>query len=215
MTKFSIITFQHVPLASSDKFGGSLQRVKRSTFYETGKTLALKTSLTLDQLLGSHYSKRIRPDFGRKQVKVKLNLSIRSMVRLIDCMIFYSIFFQIIISLIQGPVSENSQSFYLDCYFRQSWVDPRLSFNVTGVQQLPMNWQFLTKVWKPDTFFLNGYKSKLHKITVSKLTYHFFIGCYPEYRRHSTNTISQSPTASSSGCGRKKIYNFRTHESRP
>ena len=93
LTKFSIITFLHVPLASSNKFGGSLQRVKRSTFYETGKTLALKTSLTLDQLLGSHYSKRIRPDFGRKQVKVKLNLSIRSMVRLIDCMIFYRTFF--------------------------------------------------------------------------------------------------------------------------
>jgi gamma-aminobutyric acid receptor subunit alpha len=29
-----------------------------------------------------------------------------------------------------------------------------------------MNWQFLNKIWKPDTFFVNGKKSKIHKITV-------------------------------------------------
>ena len=29
-----------------------------------------------------------------------------------------------------------------------------------------MNWQFLNKIWKPDTFFVNGKKSKMHKITV-------------------------------------------------
>ena len=75
---------------------------------------------------------------------------------------------KLVLIILQGPVNENTQSFYLDCYFRQSWVDPRLSYNVTGVQQLPMNWQFLTKIWKPDTFFLNGKKSKLHKITVGK-----------------------------------------------
>ena len=74
--------------AFEDEYRGLLEEVqvherfKRSSgmFYETGKTLALKTSLTLDQLLGPHYSKRVRPNFGGKQVKVKLNLSIRSMV---------------------------------------------------------------------------------------------------------------------------------------
>ena len=29
-----------------------------------------------------------------------------------------------------------------------------------------MNWQSLNTIWKPDTFFVNGKKSKMHKITV-------------------------------------------------
>ena len=39
-------------------------------------------------------------------------------------------------------------------------------FNNTEVNSLPMNWQFLNTIWKPDTFFVNGKKSKMHKITV-------------------------------------------------
>ena len=38
--------------------------------------------------------------------------------------------------------------------------------NVAGVTELPLNWKLLPKLWKPDTFFVNGKKSKLHKITV-------------------------------------------------
>ncbi len=29
-----------------------------------------------------------------------------------------------------------------------------------------MNWQFLSKIWRPDTYFLNGKDSYLHKIAV-------------------------------------------------
>ena len=61
------------------------------------------------------------------------------------------------------------QTFKLDCYFRQSWVDDRLTFNATGITTLRMNWQFLNILWKPDSFFVNGQKSKLHKISVSVL----------------------------------------------
>ena len=64
-------------------------------------------------------------------------------------------------------MSEKKQDYYVDCYFRQSWYDQRLVFNKTGgISELPMNWQFLNKIWKPDTFFVNGKKSKMHKITV-------------------------------------------------
>ena len=28
------------------------------------------------------------------------------------------------------------------------------------------DWAFLAKIWRPDTFFLNGKQSFLHKITV-------------------------------------------------
>ena len=37
---------------------------------------------------------------------------------------------------------------------------------VSGLSQLALNWKFLTKIWKPDTVFLNGQRSYLHKITV-------------------------------------------------
>ena len=32
--------------------------------------------------------------------------------------------------------------------------------------ELAMNYQFITKIWRPDTFFLNGKDSYLHKMTV-------------------------------------------------
>ena len=65
-----------------------------------------------------------------------------------------------------GPVDEESQTFTMDCYFRQCWQDFRLKFDDRGLVELPMNWQFLTKIWKPDTVFINGMGSYLHKMTV-------------------------------------------------
>jgi gamma-aminobutyric acid receptor subunit alpha len=53
----------------------------------------------------------------------------------------------------------------MDVYFRQTWQDDRLRFQLPGVDELSMSWLFLDKVWKPDTFFMNGKKSYLHKIT--------------------------------------------------
>ncbi len=34
------------------------------------------------------------------------------------------------------------------------------------MNELVLNWAFLTKIWVPDTFFVNGKDSYLHKITV-------------------------------------------------
>ena len=65
-----------------------------------------------------------------------------------------------------GPVDEESQTFTMDCYFRQYWNDFRLKFKDRGLIELPMNWQFLTKIWRPDTVFINGKNSYLHKMTV-------------------------------------------------
>ena len=78
------------------------------------------------------------------QLQVEVNIAIRSM----------------------GPVDEMSQTIQLDCYFRQFWKDSRLKFNGTKLSELPMNWQFLTKIWRPDTVIINGKDSNLHKITV-------------------------------------------------
>ncbi|KAK8733523.1 hypothetical protein OTU49_006339, partial [Cherax quadricarinatus] len=49
----------------------------------------------------------------------------------------------------------------------QVWFDPRLRFNKTdlGKNEFSMNWMFAAKLWKPDTFFINGKNSYVHKIT--------------------------------------------------
>ena len=57
--------------------------------------------------------------------------------------------------------------------------DKRLVYNGTSVtRELAMNWQFLDKIWRPDTFFLNGKDSYLHKIAVPNR----FIRIYPDGR---------------------------------
>ena len=39
----------------------------------------------------------------------------------------------------------------MDCYFRQSWVDKRLSFE--GYKgALALSIEMLRKIWKPDTY---------------------------------------------------------------
>ena len=58
-----------------------------------------------------------------------------------------------------------SQTYSLDCYFRQTWVDRRLAFR--GEKQvLSLSISMLGKIWKPDTYFYNGRESHLHTITV-------------------------------------------------
>ncbi|XP_046395003.1 gamma-aminobutyric acid receptor subunit alpha-6-like [Ischnura elegans] len=99
----------------------------------------------LDGLLAKdHYDYRIRPDFGGPPVLVTVNMHIKSM----------------------GPVSEMDELYVMDCYFRQVWYDRRLSFNFSGLTEFSMSWLFLERIWKPDTFFTNGKKSYLHRITV-------------------------------------------------
>ncbi|XP_042217620.1 gamma-aminobutyric acid receptor subunit alpha-6-like isoform X2 [Homarus americanus] len=66
-----------------------------------------------------------------------------------------------------GPFSEKQESYSMQLYLRQVWFDSRLRFNKTdlGTSQFSMNWMFAAKLWKPDTFFINGKNSYAHKIT--------------------------------------------------
>ena len=50
------------------------------------------------------------------------------------------------------------------------------SYNTSGLEELALNWAFLAKIWVPDTFFVNGKKSFLHKITVPNR----FIRVFPD-----------------------------------
>ncbi|KAK2163161.1 hypothetical protein LSH36_84g02004 [Paralvinella palmiformis] len=62
----------------------------------------------------------------------------------------------------------SSWTFSINCYFRQSWEDKRLSFTPVGnITELRPSVTMFDNLWKPDTFFLNGRTSYLHTVTSS------------------------------------------------
>lgn len=102
------------------------------------------TTYLLDSLLSEDkYDRKIRPGLGGPPTVINTNIEIRSF----------------------GPISESEMVYSMDCYFRQTWSDSRLKFH-SHKEVLSMDWKFLQKVWIPDTFFLNGKSSYLHKVTV-------------------------------------------------
>lgn len=112
--------------------------------FRSERVLSSQISTILDTLFTNGYDSQIRPGLGGMPLEVEMNVAIRSM----------------------GPVDEHKQVFTLDCYFRQKWTDPRLRYNSTRLKELSMNWQFLDKIWRPDTYITNGKRSYLHKMTV-------------------------------------------------
>ncbi|XP_063224961.1 gamma-aminobutyric acid receptor alpha-like [Bacillus rossius redtenbacheri] len=98
-------------------------------------------SQLLDNLLRG-YDNSVRPDFGGPPAVVEVDIMVRSM----------------------GPISEVDMTYSMDCYFRQSWVDRRLSFR-GDKDTLALSISMLARIWKPDTYFYNGKQSYLHTIT--------------------------------------------------
>nr|XP_012215110.1 PREDICTED: gamma-aminobutyric acid receptor alpha-like isoform X2 [Linepithema humile] len=64
-----------------------------------------------------------------------------------------------------GPVSELDMDYSMDCYFRQSWRDSRLSF-LGPIKSLSLSIKMVERIWRPDTYFYNGKHSYVHTITV-------------------------------------------------
>lgn len=54
------------------------------------------------------------------------------------------------------------KEYSMDCYFRQKWKDERLKFvrfatqSMKDVATISLSIKMLDKIWKPDTYFLNG-----------------------------------------------------------
>ena len=71
-------------------------------------------------------------------------------------------------------------------------MDERLRFNKTdGVEELALNWAFLAKIWVPDTFFVNGKKSYLHKITVRiSISKHSYYSLYNKIQNKTMISLS-------------------------
>nr|QRN45430.1 gamma-aminobutyric acid receptor subunit alpha-6-like isoform X1 [Carausius morosus] len=109
------------------------------------RVVSANVSSMLDALLdNSRYDKRVRPQFGGHPVKITANMLVKTM----------------------GSVSDTDESYTMDIYFRQMWRDPRLKFSLPGWDTLSLPWLFMGFIWKPDTYFMNGKKSHLHRITV-------------------------------------------------
>ncbi|VDM76462.1 unnamed protein product [Strongylus vulgaris] len=67
-----------------------------------------------------------------------------------------------------GPISDLTDTYSFNCYFRQMWTDSRLKFNGTQTKQsLSLSMAMLDKIWKPDTYFWNGARSYTHTMTTS------------------------------------------------
>lgn len=54
----------------------------------------------------------------------------------------------------------------MDCYFRQTWIDPRLRYSGPS-KEIAVHIALLEKLWTPDTYFLNGKNSYIHMITTA------------------------------------------------
>ncbi|OQV18234.1 Gamma-aminobutyric acid receptor subunit alpha-6 [Hypsibius exemplaris] len=66
------------------------------------------------------------------------------------------------------PPGPTTEEYSMDCYFRQSWQDSRLSygeFSNISTALLPLGVAVLAKIWKPDTTVYNGKNSYFHDIT--------------------------------------------------
>ena len=61
------------------------------------------------------------------------------------------------------------QDYSFQCYFRQRWFDNRLRFDIRNITEVTLNNLFLSHIWKPNTYFLNGQRSNQHNITVPNL----------------------------------------------
>ena len=68
-----------------------------------------------------------------------------------------------------GPLHDDRELLVVTCYLRQSWYDPRLSYQQfinLNMSRLDLNWIFLKTIWKPDTYLL---RKKLHLICLRKI----------------------------------------------
>ena len=60
-------------------------------------------------------------------------------------------------------ISESDMEYTFDCYFRQMWIDHRLSWLV-GPDKLVLNIKVIEKIWTPHTYFIN---SKISHVILS------------------------------------------------
>ncbi|CAG2169299.1 unnamed protein product, partial [Oppiella nova] len=138
----------------SERVQTSLDRIRADVSGELARSQNINISDLLDQILLG-YDNHIRPDFGGPPTQVFIDFHVRSM----------------------GPISEIDMTYVMDCYFRQTWTDTRLSYKTRSLMEMNANQTLsppalalsiymLDKIWKPPTYFLNSRQSHMHVITL-------------------------------------------------
>jgi len=90
------------------------------------------------------YDRRVRPNYGGVPVTVGVTMFILSI----------------------GDLSEKFMDFTFDMYFRQTWLDPRLTFEkAPTLDKLMVGAEYIKLIWVPDTFFVNEKIALFHQAT--------------------------------------------------
>ncbi|XP_033337535.2 gamma-aminobutyric acid receptor subunit alpha-1 [Megalopta genalis] len=127
-------------VSSPSPKGSSKSAASRGTMNDI---VSKNITMVLENLLMNYENNQL-PTHGKGiPTVVKTNILIRSM----------------------GPVSELDMDYSMDCYFRQSWRDSRLSF-LGPIKSLSLSIKMLERIWRPDTYIYNGKHSYVHTITV-------------------------------------------------
>ena len=108
--------------------------------------LGANVSRILKSFFDHGYDRRVRPLYGGTPVQVLVSMHI------VDI----------------SSVSEVLMDFTSDFYFRQVWVDDRLSFQPQkGIEELCVGAEVADKIWVPDTFFANEKSAYFHTATTA------------------------------------------------
>ncbi|GFS04968.1 glycine receptor subunit alpha-3 [Elysia marginata] len=66
-----------------------------------------------------------------------------------------------------ASISETTMDYAVSIYLRQSWLDPRATYDpLPGVDLLEMDARLMNEIWVPDMYFVNEKKAYFHEITV-------------------------------------------------
>lgn len=96
----------------------------------------------LDRLLHEErYDSRLRPNYDGKPVVVQVGLWVIAI----------------------DSINVIDMDYNMDFYLRQLWYDPRLAHSANTT--FTISNKILSRIWLPDTYFVNSKHSKFHKVT--------------------------------------------------
>ncbi|XP_078660112.1 gamma-aminobutyric acid receptor subunit delta-like [Branchiostoma floridae x Branchiostoma belcheri] len=114
-----------------------------------------------------NYDNRLRPNFAGTPVTVGIAIDVSSI----------------------DSISDQDMDYTMTMDLSQSWHDERLSFS-GDVESYDLADDYLSKVWVPDTYFVNGKQSYFHEVTVKNRAMKIFSNGMIEYNLRLTTVAS-------------------------
>ncbi|XP_078579856.1 gamma-aminobutyric acid receptor subunit beta-3-like [Branchiostoma floridae x Branchiostoma japonicum] len=114
-----------------------------------------------------NYDNRLRPNFAGTPVSVGIAIDVSSI----------------------DSISDQDMDYTMTMDLSQSWHDERLSFSGEA-ESYDLADDYLSKVWVPDTYFVNGKQSYFHEITVKNRAMTIFSNGMIQYNLRLTTVAS-------------------------